>query len=339
MQHLLGKVVAPLRRTPRGILSLQNLDLYADYLVAKESGKGEEDADFVALKESLRPQRLLPSQFAFCNRLGLNGIIEDEKWVAAFYPKGFSLDDTQGESLYRSGLKALSFFSREFVAAKWPNASHNLQVKLSKLYGGSLGVVGLGRQHGLEKCITNILGINMEPIPLTIPDLNISIRHLVFPRERHNLKNTSEEQKNEYMSWTMTAVIGAMMQNSSGHFVRDFLDNRLFSAVCRVKDVLESEHPVIELEKMLKKDDQKRQLKFKLLGESGRLSNDSMYVIGVYESKDDVKLGEGFGQSILVAQKRSCLDALRKIYLQEQHPLIRRSDQFTSADYERILSN
>lgn len=338
--HLKGRLVAPLRRTPKGILSLPNLHFYTKYLEWKKAGKPLDDPEFVSTCDALRPKLLTAGQYAFCNRLGVGGeALVDSVWSPCFYPTGFSIHDEQGQQLHELGRKALSFFTREFVESKWRHASPKLQGRLADLYNGQVGLSGMGKQHGLEQCIHNLLGIQMEPLPSSLADLGTTIRHLVFPRERLYLKFPDEQQKNQLISWSMTSVVGAMLKTTCPQQVRQFLDCRLFSAVCRTKDLFESEHPMMELVETLREADEEANVHFKLLAESGRLSNDSMYLVGVYDNKMDIKLGEGHGQSILVAQKRACMDALRRINLEEVFGSVvkRPSDTFTDTDYQQAF--
>lgn len=52
----------------------------------------------------------------------------------------------------------------------------------------------------------------------------------------------------------------------------------------------------------------------KLLKESGRQSHAPIFIVGAFDG-NDVKLGEGMGSSIKMAEFRACEDALRRIYL------------------------
>jgi dsRNA-specific ribonuclease len=59
------------------------------------------------------------------------------------------------------------------------------------------------------------------------------------------------------------------------------------------------------------------ELVFRLHQESGRCSNSSMFIVGVYDGSlvDGDMLGEGAGPSVSMAQRRASLDALERIYL------------------------
>jgi len=63
---------------------------------------------------------------------------------------------------------------------------------------------------------------------------------------------------------------------------------------------------------------------YRLLHETGRLSNTSIYVVGVYAGTE--KLAEAHGPSILVAQERAAIEALRALFLVEVPEACRASD-------------
>lgn len=60
----------------------------------------------------------------------------------------------------------------------------------------------------------------------------------------------------------------------------------------------------------------KSPLEFRLLHESGRMSNDSMFVVGAFSDKE--LLSEGYGPSLLLAQRRAALEYLYKTCLIEK---------------------
>lgn len=54
----------------------------------------------------------------------------------------------------------------------------------------------------------------------------------------------------------------------------------------------------------------------RLLKETGRHTNTPIFVVGIYSGAD--KLGEGFGNSIKMAEHRAAEDALNRVYLTQQ---------------------
>lgn len=58
----------------------------------------------------------------------------------------------------------------------------------------------------------------------------------------------------------------------------------------------------------------------RILAETGRLSIAPIFVLGVYSGS--IKLGEGYGSSLAMAEYRACEDALRRIYLSSEEKFI-----------------
>lgn len=54
----------------------------------------------------------------------------------------------------------------------------------------------------------------------------------------------------------------------------------------------------------------------RILAETGRLSIAPVFVLGVYSGT--LKLGEGYGSSLAMAEYRACEDALKRIYLSSE---------------------
>lgn len=71
-------------------------------------------------------------------------------------------------------------------------------------------------------------------------------------------------------------------------------------------------------------------VRFRLEGETGRASNDPVFVVGVY--CDTEKIGESFGPSLKVAENRACQDALLRYFcLEEETALLRNLPGSTAA--------
>lgn len=66
---------------------------------------------------------------------------------------------------------------------------------------------------------------------------------------------------------------------------------------------------------MLCKKLEKESPQSRMLAETGRLSINPVFVVGVYSGAE--KLGEGTGTAIRMAEYRAAEDALRRFYLQE----------------------
>lgn len=175
-------------------------------------------------------------------------------------------------------------------------------------------MVSFAKQHGLEDdVIVNALGLR-EPLPKTLQELAKRVKYLLFPRERQRIKHAPSSAYKEQV-WAMKSVLGIILENWGARELQRFLDARLFAATIQnLPDfVCSQDHSAfLELAGRIGK-----QPIFRLERESGRLSTFSMYIVGAYDG--DAKLGEGYGQSLILAQRRACLDAIRKAYLGDEH--------------------
>lgn len=73
---------------------------------------------------------------------------------------------------------------------------------------------------------------------------------------------------------------------------------------------------------------------YRLLHESGRLSTSPIYVVGVYSHLD--KLAEAHGPSLLVAQERAAVEALKKLFLIYDPDAPRKSDLLSSPQMAKV---
>lgn len=330
--HLQGRLVAPLRRTPMGFLDLDRLDAYTQYLLNPPGG-----SDIV---QRLSPRSLTPAQFALCHRLGLLfDQLDEQLWLRAFYPTNYALQSS--DDLHDVGKRAVSLFTQEFVACRWPRLSESLQIDLINLYSGSEGLVGMARQLGLEHVLDNILGWNLEPLPRDLESLASRVRLMVFPKEHSKLKtiigddDKCRRDAGATLHWSMTSLIGAIWKTFGGTTTRRFLDARLFSATCALAGQFIPEAPMVEFTKTMRERSGNPlfEPEFRLLHESGRLSAHSIFIVGVFDGQG-TQLGRGCGQSILMAQKRACIDALRGLYFVQLHDFARPSESMDDAELD-----
>lgn len=63
---------------------------------------------------------------------------------------------------------------------------------------------------------------------------------------------------------------------------------------------------------------------YRLLHETGRLSTAPVYVVGVYSGVE--KVAEAHGPSMLVAQERAAVEALKRIFVVDIPDAVRKSD-------------
>lgn len=74
-------------------------------------------------------------------------------------------------------------------------------------------------------------------------------------------------------------------------------------------------HPKVLLNDLVTKKLKMERPVPRMIAESGRVSNNSIFMVGYYSGIS--KLGEGVGKSIKIAETNAAIDALRKYYLKE----------------------
>ncbi|KDN38695.1 ribonuclease III [Tilletiaria anomala UBC 951] len=113
-------------------------------------------------------------------------------------------------------------------------------------------------------------------------------------------------------SSSVKALIGLIYQENGIDAVKDLLHTRFLSRTVDLAGMLKFEDPKRVLSNTCLKYGRERP-QSRMIAETGRLSNTPLFVIGVYSG--ELKLGEGFGSSIRMAEFRAAEDALRRLYL------------------------
>lgn len=276
------------------------------------------------IPEHLHLAPIMPCHSAFAHRFGIQELPESDL-MTALTPKSYALafSDKQ-EHFYDLGSEFIQKTSEEHVKRTYPklfNSAFRLAVQ-TFIWEKNLAI--LGSMFGIEHALINVIGLR-EPIPKTADDLAARIKRLVLPSRstgQQKKMNSSESasgkmlqtNKDELHSRAVTSLIGACLERFGSGRTHKFLADRLLSAYLDPKQLVRSNNPSLDLAKHVQ-EHEKAQLCFRLLGESGRKSHNSMFIVGVYAGKSTKMLGEGYGASIYLAQQRAALDALRKIQL------------------------
>ena len=121
---------------------------------------------------------------------------------------------------------------------------------------------------------------------------------------------------------TLLALIGLMNEKLGRDATDSWLTDRYFSSSLfsptslLPTQVLTYPIPHLATHLRLRSSNPHASPEFRLHQESGRCSNDSMFVVGVYAPEAKGLMGEGSGASIALAQRRAAVEALKRIYLQ-----------------------
>lgn len=118
---------------------------------------------------------------------------------------------------------------------------------------------------------------------------------------------------------------------------RTFLDNHLFSGTFPIEILCRPKAPMLKLAQVLTEKLSRSPPDYRLLHETGRLSNEAVFVVGVYSGRE--KIAEAFGPSLFVAKERAAIEALRKIFLIETPKAPRKSDHLLNNEQNAQLKD
>lgn len=112
----------------------------------------------------------------------------------------------------------------------------------------------------------------------------------------------------------MRAIVAVIFQEQGLTAARDFVHAKLLSRLIPIVDLLKFDNPKRSLSLLMRKLGKERP-QSRLIAETGRLSINPIFVVGVWSGTE--KLGEGTGSAIRMAEFRAAQDALRRFYLSE----------------------
>ena len=299
------------KKVPTGYLHIDRAYALSNWLRARENGENTE------FPNELKIAPLMPCHSAFAYRFGINKLPEN-LLLTALTPASYTLAtplETERKWSER-GTDLIREVAHHTVIKKFPKLFPESYKLAIDSYLAPLNMYKLGRIFGIDKAIINVLGLH-EPIPQNSRELGERIKWLVFPREQKKYPEKRAIDKGalkDVAVSSMLTLIGACLEHFGRERTCSFLEKRLFSGFFDAKLLIRTNSPVIDLSRYLESIG-KPSVAFRLIGESGRLSNTSMFLVGAYVEKTTEMIGEGFGASINLAEKRAALDALRNLQL------------------------
>ena len=262
------------------------------------------------------------AQFAFLNRIGINDEIPQSKLLVALSHPKLKRDQINSDSdeflnLIKIGHNSLYFFSREYLITRFPNLDEKYLKIGVELFLEDKNILKLAQFIGIDAAC----GID-------------SVEKNNYKTSRKiSKKNTTTPSSSELLSEKFgiqldcfKALIGLIGVESGPLKIRNFLDSRYFNnSLFNPNDLVRPLYPIPDLTKLYPN------LVFRLHQESGRLSSNSIFIIGVYQDASTTTcLGEGHGASQALAQLRASTEALRNFNLTQKRILNRPSDLISS---------
>lgn len=280
---------------------------------------------FTSVKAAITPNEtvskangLTPAQSALAHRLGLQNLSQQSFSAALNHP---SLAPQRAPSTFieygTTGRTVLNYFVEEYVRYRFPKLPRDSRQLAHSVYTCSKNLATVARGFGLEFALVKFEGL---------PHVHMS------KLEDHIRPRTKKASANQVLEEILLALLGLIAKNDL-QAARQFIDTFIFSTVFDTKRLVKPRYPIVQLAQALQAQSNQptAQPVFRLLHESGRTSNSSMYVVGVFPSETDQQmLGEGYGPSMNLAEQRAAIEALRAMYLVDVHDASRPSDALLS---------
>ncbi|UZJ57444.1 hypothetical protein CBS101457_006764 [Exobasidium rhododendri] len=140
----------------------------------------------------------------------------------------------------------------------------------------------------------------------------------------------------------MRGIVAVIFQEQGLPAARVFVETHFLSRMIPLLDLLKFNNPKRTLSDLCQKVDRERP-QSRMIAETGRLSINPIFVVGVYSGTE--KLGEGTGSAIRMAEYRAAEDALRRFYLSERPiaeislPSVTLDGNFTSSIAEEAVED
>ncbi|KAJ3059842.1 hypothetical protein HDU98_004137 [Podochytrium sp. JEL0797] len=128
-------------------------------------------------------------------------------------------------------------------------------------------------------------------------------------------KKHSEKDPAVVVARVVQQLVGSLYEEQGAKAVNSFITNHIHSRTVDVASHLKLNNNPKQVLRQLLKDQNKQSPVSRMLKETGRLSTNPVFIVGVYSGID--KLGEGYGSSIAMAETRACKNALERHFTKE----------------------
>ncbi|KAI8622167.1 ribonuclease III domain-containing protein [Chytriomyces sp. MP71] len=202
--------------------------------------------------------------------------------------------DSDAEESQRNrilGARLLLFHVTNHVLLAHPRLPAHAVESLVEAYVGDRALADMGRISGIHHVMRWKKNKTLEEGLASVPGQAIAVARVV------------------------QALVGAIYHDQGARGVDEFIKRHVLSRVVDVASHLRLQvNPKGTLRAILK--EQKRPSPVsRMLKETGRLSVNPVFIVGVYSGLE--KIGEGYGSSIAMAETRACKNALERHFTKE----------------------
>ncbi|CAG8522378.1 5067_t:CDS:2 [Diversispora eburnea] len=201
------------------------------------------------------------------------------------------------------GNHALGLYVTEYLHIKYPLIPLPCLQKALTGYCGHVSLAAFGQEVGLQHVV------RWHPIT----------DEYLYKHSKIYSNMVPEDKPVKIKQVTISNVIAESVQSIIGILYKDnatqkFIHDHILSREVKIQDTMHLEDPQKELFALMRRKERAQPIA-RLKGESGALSSNPVFVVGIYSDID--QLGEGYGSSKKMAEFRAFRDALHQYYLKE----------------------
>ncbi|KAJ3288405.1 hypothetical protein HK104_008187 [Borealophlyctis nickersoniae] len=191
------------------------------------------------------------------------------------------------ERLHMLGEKVLSLYATEYVQSRYPRLPADIVENVANSYVGQRALMDVGTTLGV---------------------------HQVMRWKGNAEEGSRPDGQSAVTGGVMQALIGALYQDKGAKVTRQYVSAHFLSRAVDMDAHFKLANPKYLLNKIVEQKGQPRPVA-RLLKETGRLSRTPVFIVGMYSGI--LKIGEGYGSSMKMAEIRAVKDALQKHYMTE----------------------
>lgn len=213
------------------------------------------------------------------------------------------------------GARIIDIFAKDYVTARFARLPRDSKELAVKVYTTNKNLAAVAKSVGIEYAIIEFTGIPCKMMSSLEEYLNKM-------RDERDSK-VADIRPTAIYSEIFQSLIGICFTQKGALETRKLLDALLFSGTFNKNLLCRPKNPMLKLARAME-NFKRNEPDYRLLHETGRLSDTSIYVVGVYSGLD--KLAEAHGPSMLVAQERAAIEALGKLFIVDTPDAGRKSD-------------
>ncbi|RKP11316.1 ribonuclease III domain-containing protein, partial [Piptocephalis cylindrospora] len=238
----------------------------------------------------------------FATRLGLQGFSDGRILLQALTHKSFDhARIPTNERLEYLGKQVVNLYVGQYLHAKYPTLPVNTIRDAQEAYCGFGALGRLGTELGVNKVM------RWKP---ALPSAAGGEERA--PGNKRGDKWARGETK--VAGRAVASIIGALYHDQGPAKAMEFVKAHVLSREVDVTGLLVLSEPKRLLTALMQRKKMDRPIS-RLLSETGRLSNNAVYLVGVYSGER--LLGTGYGSSKAMAEHRAAKEVISKYYLTE----------------------